>query len=63
MPSERFAFTPQELLAIDCALGIAAHVYEDDAKVAEQDGQPRVAAQFRQQAEAARALAEKIAEA
>lgn len=54
-------FTTAELQLIDCALSPAAGVYEEDAQRLATT-QPRVAAQFKQQAEQARAIADRIAQ-
>lgn len=50
-------FTTKELSLLDCALSVAAMVYDSDAETARKEGQHRVADQFVEQAKEARDLA------
>lgn len=54
-------FTQKELHAIDCALSLAASVYEADAK-AMWETSPRLSEQMTRQAHEARVIADRIAQ-
>lgn len=54
-------FTAEELHIIDCALSVAAGIYDQDAERMMAEGHPRTAAQFDRQARQARKIAYDIA--
>ena len=56
----RFEFSSSEEVTVVCALRLAAERYDEDVKVCNENGHPRLAEQFVRQAKDARALADKI---
>ena len=56
----RLEFTSIEHVTVVCALRLAAERYDEDVKVCNKSGHPRLAEQFERQAKDARELADKI---